>query len=538
MGTATVSKSKRSKTTKSALAVVLALLLALGGTFAWTSFSQRANNQFQASANPGGRLHDDFIWTAAEKNKDVYVENFGDPGEGPNIYARVQLREYLEKGAGAGPTSTSTTLEKVPTDANKQDNITWQPYNFKEPDSAIHNNFKLLFGGQTVYMPTFNKDKDSVEPDINGSLYENNKMINYTNHVDYELGETKTGTEQLASGRIRSNVMHTVAKTQNSTVMSMTDWQAEGSPVGRYWVYDDKANDGWFYWAQAITPGTATGLLLDNVLLTNRIGKDWYYQIDAIGEFITEEELIKENASGKYFFDKAGEKEIKVDAYNLLKNAIDVSKEASAVLDAPVAMENASGSEVELEGKSYYKLAQDGSKVMLMTKNAVSDVPYNDGTRDNQKVPFGTSNVWNDAGCTARLWCNGAYYNSLPGFTRTHIVDSTYKTREALGTRFITTTSKVFLLTEADVSNSAMGDSKPSADWFTYWDENQTDHRLVPESLLTTKLGDGAVTPWSLRSVRYDDSSIGVVTTAGGISSTQITTFNGMRPAFWIDLAS
>lgn len=37
--------------------------------------------------------------------------------------------------------------------------------------------------------------------------------------------------------------------------------------MGDFWVWDD---DGWAYWANAIQPDTATGLLLDGIELTTR----------------------------------------------------------------------------------------------------------------------------------------------------------------------------------------------------------------------------------------------------------------------------
>ena len=36
--------------------------------------------------------------------------------------------------------------------------------------------------------------------------------------------------------------------------------------TGDFWVWDD---DGWAYWANAIQPDTATGLLLDGIELIN-----------------------------------------------------------------------------------------------------------------------------------------------------------------------------------------------------------------------------------------------------------------------------
>ena len=79
--------AKKKKTLAAIGTVALALVIALGGTFAWQSISQQALNEAAATLNPGGRLHDDFNG----QNKDIYVENFTDPEDGSPIFARVRL---------------------------------------------------------------------------------------------------------------------------------------------------------------------------------------------------------------------------------------------------------------------------------------------------------------------------------------------------------------------------------------------------------------------------------------------------------------
>ena len=41
------------------------------------------------------------------------------------------------------------------------------------------------------------------------------------------------------------------------------------------------------YWAQAIEPGTATGLLLDGISRQKEPGDNWYYGINVVGQFAT-----------------------------------------------------------------------------------------------------------------------------------------------------------------------------------------------------------------------------------------------------------
>jgi hypothetical protein len=84
----TSTRQRQGRRTKAIVAVLLALVLLLSGTYAWTAISQRAQNEIYDTINDGGRLHDDYDGN----NKDVYVENFG---QAP-IFVRVRLDEYME----------------------------------------------------------------------------------------------------------------------------------------------------------------------------------------------------------------------------------------------------------------------------------------------------------------------------------------------------------------------------------------------------------------------------------------------------------
>lgn len=147
-------------------AVGLAAVIALGGTFAWQSISQQALNETMATINPGGRLHDDFNG----RNKDVYVENFTE--DGTAIFARVRLDEYMEIGQGAGSDGDDNQAESVietATLGNKNSWTTRLPSGSTLLDEEGDAYWTWNMGGQTTYMPTFNKNKDSLQADINGT---------------------------------------------------------------------------------------------------------------------------------------------------------------------------------------------------------------------------------------------------------------------------------------------------------------------------------------------------------------------------------
>ena len=154
-------------------------------------------------------------------------------------------------------------------------------------------------GGQTVYMPTFNKNKDSLAADINGT-YEGTAKGDDTHYDDYHAyrpGEQKTedaiydnddntideGNSAVNPDNITAvEEQHTAKTTLNATVMTMQEWIDAGAKPGPYWVYD---TDGWAYWAQAIEPDTSTGLLLNGLNQLSVPDDDWYYAINVVGQF-------------------------------------------------------------------------------------------------------------------------------------------------------------------------------------------------------------------------------------------------------------
>lgn len=314
-------KAKKKKLTSSIIAVALCVLLILTGTFAWQSISQTALNEAAGAVNPGGRLHDDFNGT----NKDVYVENYTKPGEGVPIFARVRLDEYMEIGDGAGLKTGDTgadnkAAESVVSGADINDVTTWKTHIPGAGDDTFHEYFEWDMAGSTIYMPTFNMNEDSLKADINGTYEGTNPDddVHYDDYHAYSLNETKQGDEVYDNDedtedetspvegtdiKTVADQTHTARNTLTSTVMTMQEWIEAGSPVGNYWVYD---TDGWAYWADAIEPGTATGLLLDGISQIKDTGDDWYYGINVVGQFATMGDWGTDAGKDGFFGSNAG----------------------------------------------------------------------------------------------------------------------------------------------------------------------------------------------------------------------------------------
>jgi len=209
----------------------------------------------------------------------------------------------MEIGAGAGLKtgapdydSKKATPVKVGTDINDMSTwVTHIPGKTAEND-PFHKYVEWEMGGSTIYMPTFNKNKDSLKADINGT-YEGTTPDDDTHYDDYHaysVGEQKTedaiydnddnavdeGESAVNPDNITTqNETHTAKTTLNATVMTMQEWIDAGAKPGPYWVYD---TDGWAYWAEAIEPDTSTGLLLDGLTQLSVPDDDWYYGINVV----------------------------------------------------------------------------------------------------------------------------------------------------------------------------------------------------------------------------------------------------------------
>ena len=321
--------AKKKKLLTAVAAVATAAAVMLGGTFAWQSISQTALNEASDVINPGGRLHDDFNG----ENKDIYVENFA---EDP-IYARIQLSEYFEiisnYGAGEG-VETSTQLLGSKNDDGTYNYDTFTNYASLNAEGVVQAGVNGTYvdgaeegaegyaywswktGGSTVYMPTFNMNKDSLKADING-IYEDGNVgtisdrildldhedAQYSEYKEYADGETLTDDEIYDADANDAEddgittvpgVEHTAKSTETGSLISMADWDGTAGP---YWVYD---TDGWVYWAQAIEPDTATGLLLDSIELNQVMDDTWYYAINVVAQFVTADDVGKSDGTGFY----------------------------------------------------------------------------------------------------------------------------------------------------------------------------------------------------------------------------------------------
>lgn len=558
--------SKRKKTLTSVGAVAMAAVIALGGTFAWQSISQQALNEAAAIVNPGGRLHDDFDGS----NKDVYVENFTDAVDGTPIFARVRLDEYMELGTGAGTDRnlaegealTVSGLTVVGQGSKINDKSTWTT---RKPGggSAFEEYYTWdMEGGQTVYMPTFNKNKDSLKADVNGT-YDGkpDTDIPYDDYVAYTVDQQITADATYDNDnndaeddgvRIESET-HTAAETINGTVITMEEWATrwaayqtalednpEADPAdynvkGSFWVWDA---DGWAYWANPIEPGTATGLLLDGIELVNPPSDSFYYGINVVGQFVTADDIGYLNGTG--FYDRSAGRVPSANAEDLLElitgTPIEVpptegemdASTSDEIRDA-VVMGN-QYSIVTIDDSEWYVLAvdYDTDRALILSRYVLEERAFDaDG-----------GVYWKDS--DLRTYLNDEWLSTQNELYNAAVETTLY---DVDNTGVLSTTSdKVFLLSAMDVFHD-YDIYDPRLATYYEWDgtgEGQGD--VLPVNLQKATTKDGTETDWWTRSYEPTTSTQGTPNSvtraaedgASGYKAPSLTA--GVRPAMWIQL--
>ncbi len=373
------------------VAAALVVAIVLTGTLAWRNMTQKSTNELLKQKNPGGRMHDDFN---GEENKDIYAENFTDKESGAPVYVRVRLLEYMETGEEAGLNRTVLDEDGKPVlnpdrkakplmeGAKITDTSTWHIHKHGAEDDPFHDYWRWEMGGETVYMPTFNKNKDSLSVDVNGTYVgkdkdfrsgepfddyktytagkESDELPAYYDADDNDFDEYVEGTSPApGAGGVKKDPdatdqnpkpnyeekkeKHIAQSTLKGLgVISMEEWKAAEMPICNRWVYDA---DGWFYWPEPVQPQSATGLLLSKVTQADGATDSCYYAIELQGQFIdnltesglgTPVEYEKNEDGSNKVDDETGEPVVKNPAtgfyvYGISDDAVDLLKNATKV---------------------------------------------------------------------------------------------------------------------------------------------------------------------------------------------------------------
>ncbi|WP_460648417.1 hypothetical protein [Lactococcus garvieae] len=289
---------------------ILSLLGLIGGTMAFQAFNQQAINDREntVQVNVGGRVHD--YYNRDTKNKDVFVENYG---ERP-IMARIRLSEFLEYQRGD---EDFTPLVAGSERNNLASWITWIPSanNINQRadtgnSSAFNRYAQLTFGwsreGETApwYMPTFNHDNLDLRTAAAGHARDYIAGAGATDGTTDGATHPGDGTDAYwSSGDTFDNsagiwpgatVENEAAQNlrQQRAPMTIEQWSnlLPYQQIGDFWVVDHTT--GWAYWASLLEPGNASSYLLDAAELTEAIedtvfNGSYYYGIHVDSQLIS-----------------------------------------------------------------------------------------------------------------------------------------------------------------------------------------------------------------------------------------------------------
>lgn len=286
--------SKKKKAISGGVTLFLAATLLLGGTLAWTDFTQSRTNRFRGSVYYDATLHDDFDG----ENKDVYVENSGEN----TIYVRVRLDEYMQIGninmlgqdvtgsvidGDAGEDTEGDIDSSIITSRDKDD---WIPHKYGdtradkahldcgEADSIqFHTYYEWTISGKQIQY-------DPGTPGVVSSVLDGYKKDDAGNYLYDTYGaqipavDDTVGTATTIAASTPITMAEYKDLSQRADALTGDYLELWNGVIAGCWILD---NDGWAYWSQPLEPGYATNLLLDEVKL---IGKeptdDWYYGID------------------------------------------------------------------------------------------------------------------------------------------------------------------------------------------------------------------------------------------------------------------
>jgi len=259
------------------LTVVSLAALAVAGTFAWTNFNSQALNEWMGSgvglgaAGPGGTLHD--YHEENGEDKQIFVENWGNE----NLFVRIRLQEYMELGSGAGLKALNQNASEIVHNplnlaeplipgTNIDDLDTWIPHTpagseVNDCGLEFHDFWSWEMGGQIYYFPA-------------PEGYRENKSFVF-----------QTSPAGLTADSVNNEGVQ-ARQTRFAEVLTMAQWIDNGSTIGDYWVID---TDGWAYWAAPLTPGDATGLLINRVTRIAQPEKDYFYGINVVAQMATKD---------------------------------------------------------------------------------------------------------------------------------------------------------------------------------------------------------------------------------------------------------
>lgn len=297
-------KSKSGTRIAAVMAVILVTAFLLTGTYAWTDFKQHTTAPLNGGEEVSTTLNDKFdppdTWKAGQTvDKKVSVTNAASSTE--NIYARLQLKEYMEccKPVPVRDESNHIILFATYVDGTKKgEYMTWEEsqaggynytkYTVNQVDYARTNNNELKNGiyGKAMYTPgNLEIFGTAAKAPHSEQLHSEQTTAECAYNVHKWDGSSIANTADGATDKISDYISWALG----SQVVSMSHWVTAGKPTGNFWILDEA--DGWVYWASALAPSESTSNILESVTLNVMPGSSFEYYIHIDMQTVTKDRL-------------------------------------------------------------------------------------------------------------------------------------------------------------------------------------------------------------------------------------------------------
>ena len=322
--------------------VILALLGAIGATYAWRDYNQHKTNlasyvmpKYDATLVEDYREIKNWKVDDGAVTKEISVKNTGIASQGfEEVYVRIQLKEYMD----FSPMNKTETRDRYMIDTNG--NFIWFPTEAAARAAYPNAPFDLVQGGYSQltdavsgvtgwFIPTKEGDDNGQygkhivteyglgakewlvgDSSMETAYREANKTrrhdIKPNGECAYPVHEWE-GTD-LANVLAQPGAVDYIKWVLGADVVLYTDWANPESAwyssvdgngdlrtsYGPYWIIDDRPNgDGWVYWAQALFPGQQTSNFLESIELILQPAGDFSYRIHTEMEAVSLDELFK-----------------------------------------------------------------------------------------------------------------------------------------------------------------------------------------------------------------------------------------------------
>jgi hypothetical protein len=347
-----------------------------------------------------------------------------------------------------------------------------------------------------------------------------------------------------------------------STQEVLTDWIADtGSTLGTKWLADE---DGWFYWAEPLTPGTSTGLLLDEInwdKAGNRYDS-YKYAIHAEVQAVTPDELfgtgVTLGTDDAFTSSALGNSAPTANAQTLLKalNGIGAMSIVYNLTGDPVAVEDIPQNKALSVSMTDNYTFTDGNGVdwrLLWVDSNYNAVIIQDVVTETRAM--GTTNTNQEAaaplGSSLDTYLNGDYYNALDPKLQSVVINGmmSFPTTASTGLTWpgdanLSGNRKVFLIGFGEMNLPAQSQTGPLKGYV-----NNMSGNMYPGQLLFPTKDSAQCENTSgnnfyyLYGIAYDNNNDvvrnAIVSSASGEMAVENGTLaRGIRPAMRISLAS